>query len=528
MVPAILDTHHAIVGSSGGGKTVTAKAEVEQLLADRRHLAVIDPTGVWYGLRSNAAGDGPGFDIPITVGDGATVAGIIVDQRISAVIDLSEFYDDESQRAFLDAFARRLRNRPRENFHLYIDEADLFCPQPSPDPEAFALTQVLRFFAKRSRVTGLVLTLITQRPADIDHTVLSQSRTIIAHNLLDPRDRRAIDRYVKDNGDAATRKRVAESLPRLAVGERWIYSPALGILECGVTAPIATFDSSRTPAAGERRIEPKLLGQIDVSAIRNALATKLQSEDADSHPGDADLTSRVAELEAENAALRAELISSNIECDRYVAAIGEAHALLERVRGPVERVPFPSARETRASGGVPEAAAGGAGRSTEPPAAVPQEIRGRRALVALVDAFPAGLTEKQWATLAGLTQTGGTWSTYRSALKAAGLVEPAGPLWYATPAGVAAIGAAIAPMPPIGTERARYWGQRIPGVRRMVDVLIKRWPHDVTRAGLAADLGMAVDGGTFGTYLGRLRANGLVEEAGKKLRLHTAIMGEPK
>jgi hypothetical protein len=62
----------------------------------------------------------------------------------------------------------------------------------------------------------------------------------------------------------------------------------------------------------------------------------------------------------------------------------------------------------------------------------------------------------------------------------------------------------------------------------MIDVLAKRWPHFVTKDGLAADLGMAPDGGTFKTYLGRVRGNGMLEEQGKKLRLSSSIMGVAK
>lgn len=74
------------------------------------------------------------------------------------------------------------------------------------------------------------------------------------------------------------------------------------------------------------------------------------------------------------------------------------------------------------------------------------------------------------------------------------------------------------------------WGQRIPGVRRMVDVLIKRWPHATRVEALASDSGMTASGGTFGTYLSRLRTNGLLEETGKgearRVRLAPGVMGD--
>ncbi len=77
----------------------------------------------------------------------------------------------------------------------------------------------------------------------------------------------------------------------------------------------------------------------------------------------------------------------------------------------------------------------------------------------------------------------------------------------------------------MGAQLARFWGERVPGTRRLVEVLIKRWPHLTTADALASDVGMTATGGTFKTYVGRLRANGLVEESGKRMRLAAAIMG---
>lgn len=51
-----LNRHLAIVGNVGSGKTVTAKGFVEWLLDEGRRVIVLDPTGVWWGLRM--LGDG--------------------------------------------------------------------------------------------------------------------------------------------------------------------------------------------------------------------------------------------------------------------------------------------------------------------------------------------------------------------------------------------------------------------------------------------------------------------------------------
>ena len=68
------------------------------------------------------------------------------------------------------------------------------------------------------------------------------------------------------------------SLAGFGVGERWVYSPRLKILERGITPPLRTFDSSRTPAPGERLAAPRTLAQLDVSAIAAALAPSADPE----------------------------------------------------------------------------------------------------------------------------------------------------------------------------------------------------------------------------------------------------------
>src|SRR3954451_24140359 len=54
---AALDDRIAIVGTAGSGKTYTAKAFVERLLDAGARVAIVDPLGVWWGLRAGATGE---------------------------------------------------------------------------------------------------------------------------------------------------------------------------------------------------------------------------------------------------------------------------------------------------------------------------------------------------------------------------------------------------------------------------------------------------------------------------------------
>lgn len=564
---AILDTSTVIVGQSGSGKTVTAKDQVGQLLAQNRHVAIIDPTGVWWGMRATPAGEpnqaqlyvfgGEHGDVAIRPTQGAAIARIILDQRVSAVVDLSAIDNSADWRMFVHDFVAELRKKPKGNFHLIVDEADEFAAERVADDVGFRLRENMVWIAKRGRVAGFVPTYITQRTAEIAKAVISQAQTVIAHQLIAPADRKAIDEYLKGHGSAEARKDVMASLAELKVGERWIYSPRLQLLERGRTPALATFDSSRTPEPGETIAQPRALAELDTSAIAAALAppvVEFVPPDMDRDPLAVStaiglLTTaerRVAELEAENADL-------NRQCDAYEDAFGAIEQIISDCRrgkpapppsrlddlgsvqdgrstmstdGPPSRGSHTrdaSLSDNQATEGATSPASSGRSKASSAPETA---IRGRKALDALVSVHPEALTEAQWATLAGYAKTGGTWGTYRSALRAAGHVEAVGGRWIATDAGVEASDVEAGHFPAPGAARAKAWADHISGVRKMVDVLVKRWPHFVTRDGLAADLNMAASGGTFGTYIGRLRAHGMLEQKGQRLRLSAEIMGE--
>ena len=51
----------AIIGRKGTGKTYAAKGLVERLINRGRRVIVIDPMGIWWGLRVAADGRGAGL-----------------------------------------------------------------------------------------------------------------------------------------------------------------------------------------------------------------------------------------------------------------------------------------------------------------------------------------------------------------------------------------------------------------------------------------------------------------------------------
>lgn len=122
-------------------------------------------------------------------------------------------------------------------------------------------------------------------------------------------------------------------------------------------------------------------------------------------------------------------------------------------------------------------------------------------------------TKAQAGTLTGFKTSGGTWATYIGALRRAGFLEVVDGLFVVTDAGLAAAGADTSS--PMSTDEVLdLWRKALKkGARDMLDVLVDAYPTAVARGDLAARLSMAESGGTFNTYLGTLRRNGLADVA---------------
>src|SRR5919112_1255950 len=170
---AALDDRIAIVGTAGSGKTYTAKGFVERLLDVRARVAIVDPLGVWWGLRAGAAGNagypvivfgGRHADVPIMADMGAPLGQLIARQALASVVDLSELGNNALRRQFMAAFAEAIYEANEEPLHLVFDEADLWAPQ-RPIKGWEGLFGHIEEIVRRGRVRGFIPWLITQRPA---------------------------------------------------------------------------------------------------------------------------------------------------------------------------------------------------------------------------------------------------------------------------------------------------------------------------------------------------------------------------
>ena len=277
-----LDERLAIVGTSGSGKTYAAKGLVERLVEGGTRVCVVDPLGVWWGLRAGPEGGASPLPCPVVVfggrhadvsldeGMGAALGHLIGTHQIACVVDVSDLGSASARRGFMTAFTEALYQANTEPLHLVLDEADLWAPQ-RVQPDGYDLLQRVEEIVRRERIRDFVPWLISQRPAVLHKDVLSQADILVSMKLTSSQDREAVGRWIEGQADRAEGRRILAALPRLARGEGWVWAPSDGVLARVAFPQIRTLDSSQTPARPVSQGTRDGLSTVDLATIKAAL-----------------------------------------------------------------------------------------------------------------------------------------------------------------------------------------------------------------------------------------------------------------
>ncbi|SLH40934.1 ATP-binding protein [Mycobacteroides abscessus] len=573
----------AVLANRGGGKSAVTHLLVEKMYSAGVLAVVIDVKGDWWGIRSSADGKGPGLpfvifggengDIPLEPSAGTLLADLIVDDRIPAVLDLSHMSKTNARR-FATDFSERLYSRNREPLHVVIEEADVLVPQRATSDTA-RLLGAMEDLAKRGRHRGLGMTIVSQRSQETAKSVLELMETVVLLRMTGPRSIKAVQDWIGVNADQDenTVRTIISGLPSLPVGEGWIWSPGfLRVCERVSFPMFETFDSHATPTVGDIRVVPKARADIDMERLGAEIAATaerarendpraLKTELSNVRRELADALSRgeqamqqvrdherlIAERDREIGELRSlikQLQSTprTAEAVKFLRSASElvGSALTALAEDPVEvsvpalngaaaplsdGAPLPDSAETAETVAV---AGFSSQRSTAPatPAERPLPVKFRagaqRMITSLARMAPLRLTPAQWGMVAKLRHTGGTWSTYLGELKRAGLLDESPAGFTLSEAGWDFVGARPDPMTAVELQQ-HYLGILRKGAARMLQAVIDAYPKGLSRARLAAASEIAESGGTFSTYLGELRRNGLIEQK-DELIVATAVL----
>ncbi len=537
---AITETF-GILAARGAGKSNSATVMAEEMFARELPFVVVDPVGSWWGMRSSKTGSGAGLDIPLFGGKrgdvplertgGRLIADIVVDERLSCILDLTDFDSEAAKKQFLLDFSRRLYKRNEEPLHLFLEEADDYIPQ-RPMRDEGQLLRAWENIVRRGRARGLGMTMITQRSASINKNVLTQVQTLIAMRTTGPQDRKAIEEWVKYNDQS---RDILKTLPGLANGEAWVWSPQF--LKCTKQVKFRrrnTFDSGSTPKMAVKSKTARL-ADVDVSRLREQMAgTIKRAQEIDPKL----LKQRIRVLEKEiklskndrdngelevlreNTSKLVEYVSqledrvSSLQCAQK-SAFNYVNELLEMIN-PDSDVPVPPLlKVTQKKLAQPE-------RPSAPPvgvlvghnassAAPPQIDSLGKAQVAILRAFwwlrDEEATKNKLSFYAGYSSKSSHLGNVISSLRTAGLVSG----WRITEAGEAVM-SPVAEEKPTGPELREWLRPKLGGAaNKILDVLILANGARVTEDDICVSSGYSRTSSHFGNVLSRLRSIGAAD-----------------
>lgn len=294
----------AAIGRKGAGKTYLSQMIAEQMIDQKAQIVVVDPVGVWWGLRVNADGKRKGKEIFVIGGDhgdvplvpeaGRKIAQLIIEKGISAVLDVSEFGIGERKRFCADFGEEffQLKKKKRTPVHMFLEEAQLVVPQQIR-PEEGRMYSAFEQIVRLGRNYGIGTTLITQRPQSVNKEVLSQVECLCVLQITGPHERKALEYWVQEAGVEKPRTLIGE-LPGLQRGEGYVWSPAwLKIFDRVHFSKKQTFDASATPELGKKAARTSL-SAVDVERLRADMQDVVAQAERDDPVA---LRKRIAELE---------------------------------------------------------------------------------------------------------------------------------------------------------------------------------------------------------------------------------------
>lgn len=563
----------AWLGRTGSGKTYGAKRMVEQMIRAGAQVVILDPVGVWAGLRLgpnslNVAVLGGLFgDIPLEHTAGAVVADLVVDHGSSMVLDLSQALDAPRTR-FCQAFAERFFMRKKAApgaVHLVLEECQEFVPQNHQHGEEKMLHEFQRI-AKLGRNFGIGLSLISQRPQEVNKKSLNLAEILFAFQMTGPQERKTIEGWIAEKG---IDEDIASELPKLARGEPHVWSPALLKISRRVQIDRkTTFDASSTPKVG-KEAAARQLSPIDLEQLRTDMAATIEKAKAEDPQL---LRDQIAKITAENRAEVSRLKRELEQARGRVSEVTSEDVLNAEVRG--KRVGWLAALQRVKSAGegfsefagtlvamVQDATSsfhkdvdeliknapaegkgahldGGAAAQRQAPASRPRAALPKPAERAAAAPIAEGLSSPEqrvldslawWASigvdtpdktqigfLAGYRvsgNAGGTFGNILGALRGRGLLEyPSPGKGTLTPDGSRlARGPQDAPTTEV-LQRAIF--DRLDNPEgRVLRAIIDAYPDQLTKQEAGARSGYTVTGnagGTFGNILGRLRSLGVI------------------
>jgi hypothetical protein len=556
----------AWLGVTGSGKTYGASKLAELLIHAGAQVVVLDPVGVWWGLRLATDGKRPSTitipifgglhgDVPLEVTGGALLADLVVDRALSAVIDLSQFESDADKARFARDFADRFFFRKKaapSAVHVFLEECQEFVPQNPQKGEERMLHAFTRL-QKLGRNFGIGSSYISQRPQEVNKKALNMAQTLFVFRTTGTHERKAIEAWIADK---ALDEDIANDLPKIATGDCHVWSPEfLKISETVHISAKETFNASATPEVGAAAVTREL-APIDLAKVRAAMAATIEKAKAEDPR---ELRRQIAELTKQLAAKVSDRFTKAVApkvvekfvlkdgqlkqlervTERAAALIDNAGVMVQTLKEVADAIaaamraatsptidPFAGRREelpSRAPAGVAPAPPRGPGKPRPAPLTssnghVPEGVDRYQAdvLTALAKLHALGVVDPpklHAAALARKSIRSSTWDTKLAGLSKAGLVRYNGN---------GTLSITVEGLDVIGAQPAASGGELLEGYRAilsdyqqaLLQPLLRRGGGDLSREEWATAAGKSRTSSTFDNESAAMIALGVVEIAG--------------
>jgi biotin operon repressor len=190
----------AVLARSGGGKSNLAALFAEAVLDAGYQLCVIEPIEEWYTLKSaydSVVWAGEDGDLPlVTELPGQYVR--ILESGASLVLSVSTG-DEYANKRFVADFLWSLYigwKKVRRPLFLLVEEADTYAPQMWSREDRPSLSR-MALLAKRGRKLGINMMVVSQRPADIHKSVISQANILFIGGFRSTQDLNSVEQLSK-------------------------------------------------------------------------------------------------------------------------------------------------------------------------------------------------------------------------------------------------------------------------------------------------------------------------------------------
>ena len=263
----------SMFGVTGTGKSNAVGVFVEEYCKKKMPFVILDVLGAHYGLAEKYSvviyGGKHGTELDKINGKlHANIVYELDEHNLGTIFDFSEWNDFEMQLWAADFLNEifRLHAEGRVPRHIFVEEAEVFFPQVNYEEGRNSMLAGNKVM-KRGRALGLGMTLISQRPQDVNKKTLSQAQAHFILHLEGVPEMKVVNEMLRSE-TADRRKELINIVTKAKKGDCLLYSPQwLGKAKPFKFPKREAFHAGYTPELGKEIVEPELVKQVKPKII---------------------------------------------------------------------------------------------------------------------------------------------------------------------------------------------------------------------------------------------------------------------